>query len=168
MMARISTASSSTAAASTRTTSVEGPERARPGSRRPARRRSSRTRAAGGRSTSPPGARAAGRRPRSGGRAAAVPMPMIVGATTSRSASTRPAASSAAPSRALPWTCSSRPGRDLSAPTVRTGSPRSTVVGCHVPSVSVFVTTYLGSAFIRSVNGSSGSVICGQSRANAS
>ena len=56
----------------------------------------------------------------------------------------------------------------LSSPTVRIGSPWSTVVGCQRPSVRVLVTTYFGSEFIRSVNGSFGSVICGQSRANAS
>jgi hypothetical protein len=93
---------------------------------------------------------------------------MMAGATTSLSVSTRPAESRAAPRRALPWTCSSRPGWDLSAATVLVGSPCSTVTGPQAASVSVLVTTYFGSAFIRSVKGSSGSVIWGQSRANAS
>jgi hypothetical protein len=42
-----------------------------------------------------------------------------------------------------------------------------TIVGFQVPSVRVFVTTYFGRVFIRSANGSAGSVIFGQSRANA-
>jgi hypothetical protein len=93
---------------------------------------------------------------------------MTAGATTSLRVSTSPAASSEAARRALPCTCSSRPGRAFSVATVRAASPRSTVVRLQAPSVRVVVQTYFGSEFMRSVNGSSGSVIRGQSRANAS
>ena len=56
----------------------------------------------------------------------------------------------------------------FSSATAWTGSPLINVVGCQIPSLRVLDTTYFGSAFIRSVNGSAGSVIIGQSRANAS
>ena len=47
-------------------------------------------------------------------------------------------------------------------------SPERTLVGFHEPSIKEFEAAYLGRLFMRTVNGSFGSSICGQSRANAS
>ena len=157
--------SSSTAAASTRTTSVEGLSGHDPGSRRPARRRSSRTRA------EEAGRRRIRAREQADALARVDEQPPTradeVGCDATGGARPAGPPREGGASRALPWTAAPAPAGLERADGVDRVAAR-TVVGCHVPSVSVVVTTYLGSAFIRSVNGSSGSVICGQSRANAS
>ena len=96
------------------------------------------------------------------------PEPTTTGAITNRISSTSPAASIDCPSRALPWIWRSRPGRDFKSATCPSTSPDKIVVGDQAAAVRVWEATYFGRPFMFFANGSSGSVMAGQSRAKFS